>query len=101
MYKLKTDSITAIYPKDWPYWAFVTVDNDAYTDSSWNGCDYRVSDDSSNSDGLAIDIYITGKKAVWNGVTFETRARIVFPNDGEEKDIYTSGLVYSTEPLTS
>jgi hypothetical protein len=99
MFKIKTDKITAIHPSQWPSWAFVNVDDDTYTDSSWAGCDYRVADESSNSDGLAIDIFITGRTSKWNGVTFETRARISFPNDGEDKDTYTSGKVYSTAPI--
>lgn len=101
MYKLKTDTITAIHPKQWPTWAFVELDNDTYTDSDWNGCDYRVNDKACNSDGLAIDVFITGRLSKWNGITFETKARIVFPNDGAEKDNYTSGIVYSTAPLTN
>jgi hypothetical protein len=101
MFKLKSDTITAIAPSQWPDWAFVELDDCEYTDSAWSGCDYRVKDDSCNSDGLAIDIYITGRKSVWNGVTFETRARIVFPNDGDEKDTYTTGKVYSTEDITA
>ncbi len=101
MYKLKTTDITAINPASWPSWAFVEIDNDTYTDNDWNGCDYRVKDESCNADGLAIDIFITGRLSKWNGLTFETKARIVFPNDGQEKDNYTSGLVYSTAPLTN
>lgn len=101
MYKLKTESITAINPKMWKQFAFIKADYDTYTDSDWNGCDYRVSDPYANCDGLAIDIYITGKHSTWNGLTYETRARIVFPNDGVEKDNHTSGLVYSTKPLSN
>ncbi len=101
MYKIKSHAITAINPAGWPSWAFVEVDNDTYTDSSWSGCDYRVKDENCNSDGLAIDIFITGRASAWNGVTWQTKARIVFPNDGDEKDTYTSGLVYSTEPLSN
>jgi hypothetical protein len=99
MQKTRNDTITAIHPSGWPYWAFVELDNDPYTDSSWNGCDYRVKDDSCNSDGLAIDIFITGRSSKWNGVTYETAARISFPNDGCEPDEHTRGKVYSTNPL--
>tara|TARA_R110001632_G_scaffold7970_1_gene31320 strand:+ start:794 stop:1105 length:312 start_codon:yes stop_codon:yes gene_type:complete len=100
MYKLKSENITAINPKLWKQFAFVTVDNDTYTDNDWNGCDYRINDSTANCDGLAIDIFITGKKSIWNGVTYQTAARIVFPNDGIEKDNHTSGIVYSIEPLS-
>ena len=99
MFKLKSDCITAVHPDQWPSWAFLSVDNENFTDSTWAGCDYRVDDETCNSHGLAIDVYITGRKSFWNGVTFETRAKIVFPNDGHEKDEHTSGKVYSTSPI--
>ncbi len=99
MRKLKTKSITGIHPVSWPSWAFVSVDDDTYTDSDWNGCDYRVNDSSCDGDGLAVDIFITGKISRFNGFTWETCARIVFPRDGSEADSYVRGKVYSTEPM--
>ena len=101
MYKLKTDTITAIHPDTWPTWAFVSVDDDTYTDNDWQGCDYRVNDPSVNSHNLAVDIFITGRNAKWNGITFETRALIVFPTDGDMDPIKIKGKVYSTAPLTN
>jgi hypothetical protein len=101
MNKLKSESITAIHPKSWPTWAFVSVDNDTYTDSEWSGCDYRVNEENMPSHNLAVDIFITGRKSFWNGFTFETKALIVFPKDGDIEDVETRGIVYSTEPLKS
>ena len=95
MNKLKTDKITAIHPDGWPCWDFVTIDDDTYTDSDWPGCDYRT-----EQHNLAVDIHITGRKAKWNGITYETRARITFVKDGEP-DVHLKGKVYSTEPLTN
>ena len=93
MYKLKIDIITAIHPDSWPMWDFVKTDDDTYTDSGWNGCDYRTEEH-----GLAVDIHITGRIAKWNGITYETRARITFVKDGEP-DIHLKGKVYHTAPL--
>ena len=99
MFKLKSPLITAIDPVGWASWYFVTVDDDTYTDNEWDGCDYRVTDPTSACDGLAIDIHITGRKSTWNGVTYTTAARIVFPRDGHGEDTHTKGVVYSTQPL--
>ena len=98
MKQLKTESITAIYPDSWPIWSFVKTDDCTYKDNGWDGCDYRVSE-SSNNDGLAINVHITGKTSKWNGYDFETRARIEFVGDGEPST-FTKGKVYSTNDLT-
>jgi hypothetical protein len=99
MKKLKTNLITAIKPHGWKQFVSVSVDNDTFTDSSWNGCDYRIDDDpEADNHGLAIDIYITGRKSVWKDYHYITAARIVFPNDGEP-DEHSKGKVSSREPL--
>ena len=97
MSQLKTESITAIYPDSWPTWEFVKTDACTYTDNEWSGCDYRVSE--GNSNDLAVNVHITGKTSKWNGVTFETRAKIEFVGDGEPS-VFTKGKVYSTTDLT-
>ena len=97
MNQLKTESITAIHPDLWNAWSFVKTDDCTYKDNGWNGCDYRVSEGS--SDGLAVNVHITGKTSRWNGVTFETRARIEFVGDGAPST-FTKGKVYSTNDLT-
>ena len=102
--QLKTESITAIHPDSWPTWSFVKTDHCTYKDNGWNGCDYRVESKSwmthdHHSNGLAINVHITGKTSKWNGVTFETRARIEFVGDGEPST-FTKGKVYSTSDLT-
>ena len=104
MNQLKTESITAIHPDSWPTWSFVKTDDCTYKDNGWNGCDYRVESKSwmthdHHSNGLAINVHITGKTSKWNGVTFETRARIEFVGDGEPST-FTKGKVYSTSDLT-
>ena len=96
MFKLKTKDITAIYPDSWPNWSFIKVDDCTYTDNDWKGCDYRVSE--GNSEGLAINVHITGKSSKWNGSTFETRARIEFVGDGQPST-FAKGKVYSTSNL--
>jgi len=101
MYKLKSETITAIHPNSWPDWGFVSVDNDTFTDSSWNGCDYRVNEEGRPAHNLAVDIFITGRKSFWNGATYETKALIVFPKDGDIEDVITRGIVYSTTPLSN
>jgi hypothetical protein len=98
MEQIKTDSITAIYPDTWPTWSFVQLDHCTYKDNGWSGCDYRIAEGS--SEGLAINIYLTGRDSKWNGVTFETRARIEFVGDGEPST-FVKGKVYSTNHLFS
>ena len=97
---MKTEKITAIYPDSWNTWEFVELDNDTYTDSSWAGCDYRVS--SGPSKDSAINVHVTGrtsKSTGWGRIgTWKTRVRIEFVGDGQPST-FASGIVYSDSSL--
>ena len=94
---MKTEKITAIYPDSWNTWEFVELDNDTYTDSSWAGCDYRIS--SGPSKDSAINIHITGRtsKPTRSG-TWKTRVRIEFVGDGQPS-VFVGGIVFSHNDL--
>ena len=96
---MKTEQITAIKPDSWKNFEFVQLDHDTYTDSSWSGCDYRITSGGMGSSGMAMNVRVTGRKSTPTiASTWQTRAVLEFVGDGEPST-FLSGIVYSKSDL--
>lgn len=89
--------ITAIQLDSWDTFETVEVDTDTYTDSDWEGCEYRISSGVAVKD-VAVNVKLTGRKSFPHGNAYRTRCEVEFVGDGQPSTFY-NGLVWSTADL--
>ena len=88
--------IIAIQLDCWDTFETVEVDTDTYTDSDWDGCEYRIS--SGVAVDVAVNVKLTGRKSFPLGNAYRTRCKIEFVGDGEPSTFH-AGIVWSTADL--
>ena len=89
--------ITAIQLDCWDTFETVEVDTDTYTDSDWDGCEYRISSGVAVKD-VAVNVKLTGRKSFPHGNAYRTRCKVEFVGDGEPSRFH-AGIVWSTSDL--
>ena len=66
--------------------------SDGFSDSSFPGCEFRLSDPGNAILGYAVNIKTTGKPK-WNGINYQSRCRIEIVGDGEPSTFF-GGTLY-------